>query len=428
MNNTKFIILLVSAVLVIDGLSCSHRHDSRASAPDSQAGLNDTQPGSPGSPGRRGARGGLGAGQGIGRGRGRAWESSEPLRLSQRELEAVSLETAAVSFRPMATDLRATGKIFAHQLRQAIVSYPFPARIARIHVRPGEWVKAGQELVTLQSEAVGEAKSEYFKALADAELAKNNFERERRLFDRGAGAGKNLQAAEAELKVAQASLNAAEKKLHILGFTEAQIHTAEEIHEVNPLITLFAPISGKVLNNTAVLGGMIDQTSEILTLLDPSLVCADADIYERDVAKIRIGQEVEVTVPAHPDLVFGGTLKYVGDILNEETRTITVRTEVENRNGKLKPGMFASLRIILDRQSRVLTIAEAAVLDDGDRKICFVKRDGAFLPREVVTGAKVDGYFEVLGGVEEGEEVVTVGSYQLKSRLYDEILKAAGIH
>jgi cobalt-zinc-cadmium efflux system membrane fusion protein len=343
-------------------------------------------------------------------------------------MKAIDLETVAVSYQPMSSFLRATGKVLASPFRKAIVSYPFPARIARIHVRPGDWVKTGQELVTLQSEAVGEAKSEYFKALADFELAKSSFEREKRLFDRGAGAGKNLQAAEAERKVAEASLNAAEKKLHILGFTEAQVKTTAETHEINATITLFAPLPGKIVDNNVSLGAMVDQTSEILTVLDPSVLCVDADIYERDIASVRKGQEVDVIVPAYPDLVFKGRVQYIGDVLKEETRTVTLRTEVENAEYRLKPGMFASLSILLDRQARALTVPQAAVLDDRDRKIAFISKGAEFFPREVVTGPKMDGFLTILSGLADGDRVVTKGNYQLKSKLYDEILKGSHVH
>jgi cobalt-zinc-cadmium efflux system membrane fusion protein len=421
MNRTKLIAIVLSAVLVGGGLSCSRRADRPASDSNSAASLESPA-------GRRGAGGGLRAGQGLGRGRGRAWNPAEPIRLADKELEAIDIQTVEAAYRPISSRLEATGKVLASPFRKAIVSYPFPARIAEIHVRPGDWVKAGQELVTLQSEAVGEAKSEYFKALADAELAKSSYEREQRLFERGAGAGKNLQAAEAERKVAEASLEAAEKKLHVLGFTEEQVKTSAETHEVKPLITLFAPISGKIVDNTMSLGAMVDQTTEILTILDPRILCVDANIYERDISKIQVGQEVEVTVPAYPGMVFKGKIQYVGDILNEETRTITVRTEVENEGFNLKAGMFASLRILLGHQARALTVPQTAVLDDGDLNIVFVKKDGQFFPREITVGTKMDGLVEVLGGLNEGDVVVTTGSFQLKSKLYDEILKKAGVH
>jgi cobalt-zinc-cadmium efflux system membrane fusion protein len=414
--NKKLVAVGLSAALFFVGYSCSHRRDREAAA--GEPALSRTADAGPGAK----------TGQGVGRGGGRDWDNTTSLRLTDAEMKAIDLATVQASYQPISSRLRATGKVLASPFRKAIVSYPFPARIAQIHVRPGDWVKTGQELITLQSEAVGEAKSEYFKALADCELAESSYERERRLFDRGAGAGKNLQAAEAERKVAEASVNAAEKKLHVLGFTEAQVKTVADTHEINATITLFAPLPGKIVDNNMALGTMVDQSTEILTILDPSVLCVDADIYERDIAAVQKDQEVELTVPAYPDLVFKGRIQYIGDVLKEATRTVTVRTEVENEGFRLKPGMFASLTILLDRQARALTLPLAAVLDDQDRKIVFLSRDGAFFPRVILTGPKMDGLIEVLSGIAEGDSVVTRGNYQLKSKLYDEILKGSHIH
>lgn len=364
----------------------------------------------------------------VGRGLRRGWQMGTAIELSAEEEQAVEIETVAVTYKPIASQLQAMGKVLAHPLRKAIVSYAFPARIAEIHVLPGNWVKKGQELVTLQSEEVGKAKSEYYKAMADHELARQNYEREKRLFDRGVGAQKNMLATEAELKVAEPSLDAAEKKLHVLGFSEAQVKAISETHQVNPVITLFSPITGKVVQNNAVLGGMIDQSSEILTIMDPSLLCVDAEIYERDIAKIKNGQNVDVSVPAYPDEKFQGKICYIGDVLKEETRTIIVRTEVENKSNKLKPGMFAGITIFLNHQTRALVLPQEAILDDKDNKIVFVKRGNQFFPLLIETGTKQNGDVEITAGLEEGDEVVTRGNYQLKSKLYDEILKKAGVH
>gem|GEM_PF-6345379 len=165
---------------------------SACSRPAEDAGRGRKAPGAeiPGrgfGPGRgadvRGVRHGLERGGGAARLR----TAAESIRLTEAETVAVEIETEPVSFRPMVDKLQATGKIQAHQFGKAIISYPFPARISQIHVRPGDWVNPGQSLVTLQSEAVGETKAEYFKALADLDLAVNNLEREKRLFERGAG-------------------------------------------------------------------------------------------------------------------------------------------------------------------------------------------------------------------------------------------------
>jgi cobalt-zinc-cadmium efflux system membrane fusion protein len=366
--------------------------------------------------------------RGLGRGKGRGREIYSAIELSDEEKEVLEIVTVEASLKPLRSHLQAMGKVLAHPLRKAIVSYAFPARISQIHVKIGDWVKAGKMLVTLQSEEVGIAKSEFYKAQADYELAKVNFERQKRLFDRGVGAKKDFLAKEAEFKVAQANLNAAEKKLHVLGFTEEQVKVISETHQINPIITLFAPIQGKIIENKAILGAMVDQETEILTIMNPTILCIDAEIYERDIAKIRIDQEVEVSVPAYPGETFKGNTSYISDVLHEETRTITVRTEVENKSYKLKPGMFADIKIFLNHQSNALVVPEEALLDDKNEKIVFVKSDGKYFYQIVETGAREKGYVEILSGIQEGDIVVTNGNYQLKSKLYDEILKKAGVH
>jgi RND family efflux transporter MFP subunit len=228
--------------------------------------------------------------------------------------------------------------------------------------------------------------------------------------------------------VAEANLDATEKKLHVLGFSEDEVESISETHQINPIITLYSPISGKVIEHNAILGDMVDQETEILTIMDPSVLCIHAEIYERDIAKIRIGQEVEATVPAYPGETFKGKISFISDVLNEETRTITVRSEVENREYKLKPGMFANINILLNHQTKTLVLPLEAVLDEGDDHIVFLKVDGKYIPRIIKTGIRNNGLVEVLAGVEEGAEVVTIGNFQLKSKLYDEILKKAGIH
>jgi cobalt-zinc-cadmium efflux system membrane fusion protein len=155
--------------------------------------------------------------------------------------------------------------------------------------------------------------------------------------------------------------------------------------------------------------------------MDPTILWVDAEIYERDIARVRPGQEVELSVPAYVGETFGGRISYVGDVLKEDTRTVTVRTEVENRDHRLKPGMFADVHIFLNGRGRALAVPERAVLDDQQQRIVFVAGDDGYLPRAVDVGARHSGYVEVLRGLEEGERVVTVGAFQLKSKLHEEL-------
>ncbi len=349
--------------------------------------------------------------------------------LSEGEASSVQIETVAAEHRALASRLSAMGRVLADPYREAIVSYPFTARIHRIEARVGDWVEPGQELVVLQSEEVGEATSAFYRANADYELAQANHERENQLYQNGVGARKDFTSAQTELRVAEANRDAAEKKLHVLGFTEELIRVLSETHQINPVITLFAPIGGKVVANNAILGGMVDQSTEILTIMDPTRLWVEAAIYEKDIAKVKVGQKAEVTVPAYPDETFQGTITYVSDILDPETHTITVRTEVANPDLKLKPGMFANLTIELSQNGAALSVPSEAVLDDRGWSMVFVKREGLrFEPRLVKLGAHEGSFVEILGGLEAGERVATKGNFQLKSKLFEAVLASGNVH
>jgi cobalt-zinc-cadmium efflux system membrane fusion protein len=431
MINKKFFWILSLAVLMVSSeIACSKAsvqeasHDETASSGPPKA---SDQTGEAGPKGRgRDFRGTQK--EPPGRGLGRAIKNFVLLELSPEETKAVNLKAAKVGRRPMRNQLRAMGKVLVPQTKKAIVSYPFPARISDIHAQIGDWVESGQKLVTLQSEEVGNARAEFFKAQADFELARRNLEREKTLFDRGVGAQKNLLTTEAEFKVSEAVLDAAEKKLHVLGFTEGMVQELEKTHQINPTISLHAPIGGKVIASTAVRGAMVNQDTEILVLMDPTVLWIEAEIYERDIAKIKIGQDVEVSVPAYPGEAFPGKISYVGDVMKEDSRTITVRTEIRNKEYKLKPGMFSDMVVFLNHPDEVLAVPEAAVLDDRDRKIVFVSVAEGYRLQPVRVGIKEGGYWEVLEGLAEGDEVVIAGNYQLKSKLYEELLHSSHVH
>jgi cobalt-zinc-cadmium efflux system membrane fusion protein len=430
MNKQTLAVLLS---LALSGVSCGGAdQQSERSTPGNKGGSRQGGSIDQG----RGRGQGVGRGQsqrGVGRGRGqRSYQAEEvrlePVALTGDELEAMEIETVEASYRPLSEELSAMGKVVAPPRTKAIVSYAFPARISEVHVRLGDWVKKGQKVITLQSEEVGNAKSEFYKSQADYELAKRNYERQKRLLDRGVGARKDFITAEAEHTVAQSSLDAAEKKLHILGFSEEQILEIEDSHQINPIVELYAPITGKIVENTAVLGDMIDQSTEILTIMNSSVLRVDAEIYEKDIAKIRVGQTVEAKVPAYPSQTFLGRIQYVSDIFKEDTRTTTVHAEVDNNDYKLKPGMFADIKINLNHRDEVLALPRSAILHDRDIELVFVRRGDEYVPLIVETGLHESDYVQVVSGLQVGDLVVTNGNFQLKSKMYEDILKQGHTH
>lgn len=359
-------------------------------------------------------------------------ESDGVVRLSPDAQERIEIRVEQAQLREVRSVLKAMGRIIAPQHRTAIVSHVLPGRITEVMVRVGDWVKRGQPLVTLECPDVGDAKCEFYKALANNELAKLNLEREQGLATAEIGAKKDLITAETDHKVAGANLDAAERKLHVLGFTEEEVKEISLRHQISPTISLSSPIDGKVVESRAAIGAMVDQSKEILTIIDPKILWVDAEIYEKDLARVRIGEKVEITVPAYPETLFVGTISYMGDVVSDTTRTVTVRTEVANEDYRLKPGMFASVAIILDETSRMLAVPAAAVLEEGPRRILFVQQGGQgggdFHRRDVQTGPANGEYQYIVSGVAEGEHVVTQGNHELYSKLKEEILRTAHTH
>ena len=342
-------------------------------------------------------------------------------------VQAVDIKVEPAQMRECPAVLKAMGKTLAPQPRKAIVSYFLPGRISEVHVQVGDEVKPGQPLVTLECAEVAAAMSEFFKAVAGHELAQINLTREKKLAADGIAARKNLLTAETEYKVAQASLEAAEKRLHILGFNEDQVKEISQHHKISPAMTLQSPIAGKVVTSTAVVGAMVDQSKEILTIIDPRLLWVDAEIYEKDVAQVKIGQDVEVVVPAFAAERFAGKVSYIADVVHEENRTITVRTEVDNRDERLKPGMFADVSILFGAGQRTLTVPLAAILEEGHQKIVFLKDKEGYVRREVETGAVNGHYQRIVKGLNAGDEVVVEGNHELKSKLNEAVLHAADL-
>jgi cobalt-zinc-cadmium efflux system membrane fusion protein len=133
-------------------------------------------------------------------------------------------------------------------------------------------------------------------------------------------------------------------------------------------------------------------------------------------------------VPAYPDEVFHGAVSYIGDRVDETTRTITVRSEVDNTDGRLKPGMFAHVEILLNGTTTALAVRKDAVLQDGDRKTVFVVDGDGYRLREVETGPPNGSYVTIVKGLSEGDQVVVEGNFQLRSILLQDRLQAEHSH
>ena len=183
-----------------------------------------------------------------------------------------------------------------------------------------------------------------------------------------------------------------------------------------------SPIDGVITDRRSTAGELVSKETQIYTISDPTDLWVIAEIKERDIAAVKSGQQTNFAVLAYPGEAFHGKIVRIGNRVEDDSRTLEVRIEVNNADGRLKPGMFADVEIVTTVQENVLVIGDTALQTNAEEQIAFVMLDeGKFEKRTVKTGMEQHGRVQVLEGIKEGEKVVTTGSFILKS----ELLKAA---
>lgn len=268
---------------------------------------------------------------------------------------------------------------------------------------------------------ISSAEARIQKTKSRAEIAAQYLAREQKLYKGKTLDARALQAARSELEAARIEAQSAADRVRVLGADPGGS---------GETLVVASPISGKIISRDTNIGQMASPSDSLFTIANQDRVWIEADVHEKDLAKVRRGQKVEMQVDAYPDSVFSGRVDSIGDILSPETRTAKVRCVVNNSNGRLRGEMFARVSLLTGRRGRTVLVPREAVLDDAGKKVVFIKcadcpEDkqagrsvcGEFDKRDVTTGATRGGKTEIVKGVEPGTEVVTTGAAQLKSAL-----------
>ena len=347
------------------------------------------------------------------------------VHLPPEKLAEANVVTAAAERRPLAPELETTAEVDYEQDRMAHVSPRIPGRLHRVPARLGDRVTAGQTLAVVDSIELGQAKAAYRTALAAEEVARESHEREQRLYEDRISSEKELFEARGALKEATVRRQSAAETLRLYGLTREEIDALEAGAPASSLLEVRAPFAGRVVDKHATLGELVTPETNLFTLADLSVVWVWIDIFEQDLAAVHLGDGVEVTVPAHPGEVFRGEVTYLGPEVAADTRTVRARIDVPNPEMLLRPGMFARVRLTdphAEAANSTLTVPESALQRDlgrgGEESIVFVPSgEGRFERRHVEVGRRQAGVAEILAGLEEGERVVTEGTFVLKSEL-----------
>ena len=350
-------------------------------------------------------------------------------------IQTSAIVTEIVAPQSIAGVIPATGKILVPENSMAVIGPVNEGRIVRLYAGQGTRVRKGQKLADLESSDIDQAEADYLKALADyqnalrssaaeVKLAQQSYDRNKLLYEQKITAGKNLQSAEHDLEVAKASaensvngtkaaLTAARRHLLILGLNDATIDALAKRTDLAATFSLNSPIDGIVVERNATVGASVGTDANLFKIIDLSHVWIDADVFERDLPRVRTGQDVKLTVTAFPQSTFSGKVILINSVVDPETRTVKVRTEVANPDGRLKPDMFANVQIVTDVNRAAISIPQSAVLNDDGKTIVFVAEGNAYKKRQVQAGIQNNDRVEIVDGLNAGDKVVVKGNYLL---------------
>ena len=323
----------------------------------------------------------------------------------------------AAQLKPIAGELSLPGKVQYSEDRFARISSPLVGRVTDVRAKLGEKVVAGQILLGIDSADIGAAYSDYVKAQSDLQLATRNFELAKDLYETKALSRKDLVQAENDFFKAQAEDRRARERLLALRVPVAELDKPRAEQRITSRFELKAPLEGTVVERSVTVGQLVgaDPAQMLYTIADLNVLQVVAEVYERDLSRVTKGIPVSVTVEAYPGETFSGTIAYVGDVVDPNTRTIKVRCSVTNRGLKLKPEMFARVNLKIGSGSPVLVLPKEAVMEVGGREFVFVQAaDGRYVRRSVVTGVTSGDTVQIREGVEAGERVVVKGALLLK--------------
>lgn len=304
-------------------------------------------------------------------------------------------------------------------------------RVVDVYADLGQQVKAGDLLAILYSSDLGIAQSAYLKALAKLYVAERAYERAEMLLKEKVIGLAEAQRRQGEMLSLRAEKREAQDRLRLLGMTEEQIRQLDREQKILSYVPITAPFDSRVIARNLTKGEVVEVTEKLFTVADLSEVWVLANIPEKDIPFIRadvadsggVQQRVEVLLTAYPGEVFHGKVTYIGDVLDVETRTMNLRLELPNPERKLKPHMYATIRVHSLPERNVLMLPEHAVQRERDRRFVFVQRDPTtFEARDVLVGESNGDMVRILDGLREGEPVVVKGAFILKSELFgDEI-------
>jgi cobalt-zinc-cadmium efflux system membrane fusion protein len=348
-------------------------------------------------------------------------KSAETQLVDLSQKQAGSLKIGPVGPREFALFKTAVGTIGFNEDLLVQVFSQYPGKILKANFNIGDDVKAADILFTIDSPDLLQAESTLLAAAGVLELQKRTLARATNLLKAGGSAQKDVDQSTSDEQTAEGNFKAARDSVRIFGKTDAEIDQVVDKRKVDSTLSVPSPISGKIVARSAA-PGLLTQpgnTPAPFSVADVSTMWMLANVIETDAPAYKLGQEVEVKVPAYPDAVFKGRVTTLGAMIDPNSHRQLVRSEIDDPQHLLRSGMFASFVIRVGDPVRSLAVPAAGVVREGDGTMTvWVTGDSRrFTRRTVTVGLQQDGWDQILEGLSPGEIVVTDGAVFLSNKL-----------
>ena len=350
---------------------------------------------------------------------------SKIVKLNKESIKMISIETETVSLKPVTGYITIPATIASNKDNEAQVGSLVQGRVQKVLVKLGEYVKAGQVLMTVEGLDIGTIKAGFLKAKANLDFTKSTYERQKKLFNENIGSQKTLLESQADYERASAEYKAEDKRIHSIGLSDEDVINVQSSNDhTSGTLPIKSPINGVIVERNIVVGQLIETNTNAFKIVNTSSVWIDGQVFEKDLNKINQKTSAIFVSSIYPNEEFVGNVIYIGQSIDEKSRTLLVRTEFSNNLNKLKPQMFGDLKLPVGNNTQAIMVPEESVVKEGEKYFVFIKTsDTTFEQRFVSVGLTSNKRIEVREGLKGGENLIIKGVFYLNSEMKKEELE-----
>lgn len=339
--------------------------------------------------------------------------------LSQEAMKRAGIERVRVTRGAAGVSVvRLPGTVEPNAYKQVVVTPLVAGRVTRVLAQLGDHVRSGQTLLQVFSPELAEAQTRYVSAKAELEAHEHELARTTKLVAIGAASQQEMERLHAEHTAKLAGAQSLRSRLVLIGMPPPAIDALSPGKESEATMDIPAPIAGVITERAANVGLNVDTATKVFTVVDLSSVWVVGALYERDLSRVRVGSAASVTTSVDPNHVRHGQVSYIDPQMSADTRTARVRVEVSNLRQELRLGMYADIEVAATANRQAAMVPRIAVQNVSDRQVVYIaspNAPGTFTEREVHLGNASGEQVEIVSGVQEGDQVVSRGSFFVRA-------------